>query len=1041
MPPPQQSSDPFDDDDFFDDPSTLAAIAQAEERAIAASQAPKRSGYHHTVSRPAAGPRSTQKPPQPINTNPRVSNCGFGWEQGGKHSERMAQGLPVSGMARYNRDEAPTDVVLDHKGQYGFGSAEDEPIYDQRQRPEIRQMVEAAAREKEAPPRTAKSQVQGSQARREALAAALPPRAPITRTTSANAVAGPSSTQPARLGARTFGRAASTGTATLGRAGSVGPSRPINVLPTIGSQSSQPSSQGAASRRAFFELEDERKRREALEAELGTLRVQLEKAQRQSLVDAPRMAPGFDAAARDEIEQLKQQLYVAQGQAATAKRNQTALEARLHAEIDKLIADKREMEQQMRIREQDNKHALDSAKTQMVFSNHQALTSASKARQQSQWQASQRGPPGSPLHDKATVTPAPLVRSVKGKPRPPPPRFDGLNNAFSKTPTVGRTRRGGTEAPSPTTTPKKHRQLSSSPLPSPNQSQHLPPPSTPIDDNGDISMDWQPDFAQATMEHAIVDHEARDSKAELHYHLVTHVAASPLRLANEDCHEPTFIRIMAYKLEVDQDAQQKSAVDMVQTWKAGQSALASAIGASVLNFEQLCAKLALAFRDLLVALKEVREACWSLGKAVKLADIDVDVLRLFASTVLLFPELPSADPASFGQIAHCLSILSQSLSTKDKSAKDWVTPGKPTTGDKETTLAESLPGSNRPESQVESELGDAIAEAGEALCMAHGKCLWQADDLSTTVLNLSMSADWVVAARGLDLFIAAACRPDHFRRLITKSDSVSGGINLMDSMSRFLLTGHPRFSPQQRFRYSRDVLGALAMLARSDENAVVLMTEGSILVPALAMFLHRHSASLWAIRSSDVGSHDPLELITPTMLLLHHLVFPPPFAKTAASSQMHKGADFTHSDARLFASPPAQGAAIGRLLSAAAATSEFNGVQNFYVSALGPIAYTNVDLDEGAWAYAMRPPGEDLALLSKREDGAGDQSALSTVQYLAQDLLNAFVEGPEGDSVYEVYDTEVREEAAPDGSAVIVVSDDDNFDEEEAMLGTWNLDH
>lgn len=44
------------------------------------------------------------------------------------------------------------------------------------------------------------------------------------------------------------------------------------------------------------------------------------------------------------------------------------LETRLHTEIDKLHADKREMENQMRVREHDNKQALDSAKTQMVFS-------------------------------------------------------------------------------------------------------------------------------------------------------------------------------------------------------------------------------------------------------------------------------------------------------------------------------------------------------------------------------------------------------------------------------------------------------------------------------------------------------------------------------------------------------------------------------------------------------------------------------------------------------------------------------------------------
>ncbi|BEJ17646.1 hypothetical protein CspHIS471_0610470 [Cutaneotrichosporon sp. HIS471] len=1001
MPPPDQSSDPYDDDDFFDDPSTLAAIAQVEERAITTTQAPKRTGYHHTVSRPAAGPRATQKPPAPINTNPRVSYCGMGWEQGGKYSARMAQRIPVAGMARHNEDEEPMDVVVDDKGRYGFGS-EDEPIYDQRQRPEIRQMVEAAARERDAP-RRGQVQVQGSQARREALAAALPPRAPITRTTSANALAGPSA-PPTRLATRTFNRAASTG-ATFGRAGSTGPSRPINVLPTIGSQGSLPSSQGAASRKAFFELEDERKRREALESEVGTLRAQLEEVRRQSIVNPARMAPGYDDDARNEIEQLKQQLYVAQGQAATAKRNQAALETRMYAEIDKLHADKREMENQMRVREHDNKQALDSAKTQMVFSNHQALTSAAKARQQSQWPVSQRGPPASPLRDKTVMTPAPLVRSVKGKARPPQaqPRFDGLNNAFSKTPTVGRTRRDGTEAPSPTVTPKKDRRQSSSPYVSPIQSQ-AGRPSTPLDGDGDISMDWQPDFSEVTLEPAPLE-EALDPKAELQYHLITHVASSPLHLAIKNWYEPTFIRIMGYKLEAD--------VEVLQKWKAGQSRLSSAIGASALTFEQVGGELALAFRDMFLALAEAREALRTAGKPVKLADVDIDL---------------------------CLNILSRCLNanSKDKLVEDWAAASMTTTVDRDTLLPEPLPKSDRPESVVERELGDAIAEAGEALCMADGKTLWQADDLSSTVLNLTMSEHPIVAARGLDLFVTAACRPEHFRRLVTKSDAASGGIGLMDRMSRFLMNGHPRFSPEQRFHYCRDVLMALAMLARSDENAVVLMTEGSILVPALAVVLYRHCSSLWAIRSSDVNRYDPLDLIAPTMLLLHHVVFPPPFAKTTGASQIHTGSDFADPDAQLFASPPSQGAAIGRLLSAAASTSEFNGVQNFYVSALGPIAYTNADLDDGAWVYAVQPPGDGTALDRRKEDGSGD---LTMVQYLAQDLLNAFVEGPEGDSVYEIYDTEERQsQKAPDENEVIVISDDENFDEEEAMLGTWPLD-
>lgn len=60
---------------------------------------------------------------------------------------------------------------------------------------------------------------------------------------------------------------------------------------------------------------------------------------------------------------------------------------------------------------------------------------------------------------------------------------------------------------------------------------------------------------------------------------------------------------------------------------------------------------------------------------------------------------------------------------------------------------------------------------------------------------------------------------------------------------------------------------------------------------------------------------------------------------------------------------------------------------------------------------------------------------------LAQDLLNAFVEGPEGDSVYEVYDGErgPLEDEAPEDEVIVV--DDDDFDEEERLMhGTWQFD-
>lgn len=139
--------------------------------------------------------------------------------------------------------------------------------------------------------------------------------------------------------------------------------------------------------------------------------------------------------------------------------------------------------------------------------------------------------------------------------------------------------------------------------------------------------------------------------------------------------------------------------------------------------------------------------------------------------------------------------------------------------------------------------------------------------------------------------------------------------------------------------------------------------------------------------------HSRMDLITATMLLLHHVMFPPPFVKTGSSSQMHKGVDLADPDARLFASAPPQGTALARLLTAAASTTEFNGVHNFYVSALGPIAYTNADLDDGAWAYALRPPGDGSALESRQREGAA--SDLSMVQCECHAVASRCVSDPQ----------------------------------------------
>lgn len=321
MPP---SSDPFDDYDDLDfDPATLKEIEALEKRAssVSATQSKK---YHHTVAKPAK-PRpapATKTAPRPINTNPRVSGCGMGWEPGGKHATKYAPPPLVS--QRIEEESLPVDVVVDEHGRYSAASQGE--VIDQRTRPEIRQMVENAARSAAPPP------LPGSQARREAIFSAMAEAGPgpttansrqFQRSNSSSAV--PSAT--AKVGSsRTLSRSVSTGSNVFNRPP---PSKTAlqPALPPI--TASQSSSQGAAARRVAGELEDERRKREASDAEVRALRAQI--AQLQTTTNNTVWADG-PAIDTPEIAALKQQLWTAQGQAATAKRNQETVSLALVTE-------------------------------------------------------------------------------------------------------------------------------------------------------------------------------------------------------------------------------------------------------------------------------------------------------------------------------------------------------------------------------------------------------------------------------------------------------------------------------------------------------------------------------------------------------------------------------------------------------------------------------------------------------------------------------------------------------------------------------------
>lgn len=330
MPP---SSDPFDDYDDLDfDPATLKEIEALEKRAssVSATQSKK---YHHTVAKPAKGrPAPAPKPsvPRPINTNPRTSGCGMGWEPGGKHAIKYEPGgryaPPPLASQRIDEESLPVDVVVDEHGRYTAASQDE--VIDQKTRPEIRQMVENAART--APPPS----LPGSQARREAIFSAMAEAGPGPSTTansrqfqrSNSSSAVPSST-PRVGGNRSLARAASTGSNVFNRQPPTKAALQPGLPPITASQGSS-SSQGAAARRVAGELEDERRKREASEAEVRALKAQIAQLQASSTTTGQPKGTFADEA---DIEVLRQQLWTAQGQAATAKRNQETVSLSVRA--------------------------------------------------------------------------------------------------------------------------------------------------------------------------------------------------------------------------------------------------------------------------------------------------------------------------------------------------------------------------------------------------------------------------------------------------------------------------------------------------------------------------------------------------------------------------------------------------------------------------------------------------------------------------------------------------------------------------------------
>ena len=348
--------DPYDiDDDIFANPDALDAL---EAHALQSTQAPSKSTsqrpakaritqpYHHQVARPSQT-FSGRKEPAPLNTEPRTSNCGFGWEFGGKRSiegnvERHI--AAISERAAYwshgngRGEEDYPDIVVGEDGRYELGHDTDGEgeVVDNHARTGFGLAHPVLSQNQSVDQR-------GAAARREAIAAAanaeigLPPRASLARSNSASSSISVPQPGPNKLdlapqpqprlqpplAQRSLSRSASVGSHQHSR-----PIPRISPLPPILSQSSQ-SSQGSTVRRAAMELAEERQRREAVELQLQSLRTQISIEQRKGQekeqekeqerrIDSTK--PGDDLEKR--LAALQADLWRARGETETMRRAQ-----------------------------------------------------------------------------------------------------------------------------------------------------------------------------------------------------------------------------------------------------------------------------------------------------------------------------------------------------------------------------------------------------------------------------------------------------------------------------------------------------------------------------------------------------------------------------------------------------------------------------------------------------------------------------------------------------------------------------------------------
>ncbi|EIW72574.1 hypothetical protein TREMEDRAFT_72810 [Tremella mesenterica DSM 1558] len=1031
------SSDPFDDDLFDDlDTSALEAI-EAQAIAVQSSQAPKRhtERYHHTVAVPRNSPAAPIRPsnpaktggptPRPLNTEPRAGNTGFGWEFGGKRSidgnvERHVQAVKDRQVYWNGKEEESyPDITVNAQGQYGLGQGygEEAEVMDSHARPVMESLTEV---------RKEKGGIKGSAARRAAITLAsqnsqgyraqseeisVPPRIPSVAPVEGRNDNDTVQPLPKFNNNRSFSRSVSMGAQVSNRTlyqnhNSLHPTRTLAPIPSQSSQGSSSqmpggSQSGALTRRTALELEEERRKREKLEQEIRLLRKTGEKSQLASRVEEPVAESSKDAEKR--MKELQAELWRAKGEAESVRRAQRDEHAKHLAEAERLKAQVAEMEGRLREREKEAARQLESVRTQAIFSNHAVHNSAVKMRQ-----ASQRPmmPPLSPTANRIASTPfrgspsrreslaevTPLIKTLKGKMIPPPPKFEHLNNAFVVAPSLGTgKKRARNETVSPPASPTRPPASFSAaprdqtPLFSPNKSQI---PGSSLPQQADDGMELDPPEALPpeeveveTGEFPIVE-DPIELRAELIHHLFSHIPLSTIQFEMHYTREPTIFRILNYR--------HKHPSTTEDFWNAQCSALLTVCGDGSMPFDVLCGSVGSCLLELadLASTLIIQE-----GSGIEEICVLINILNLLSSTAFLFPHFSTFSPTPNGiTISSILSRISGYLgdTSQCQNINSRLT--------SERAESEKLGRWEALEDTIgiwEIELAQGLVNVGMAMsCWPDYRGVWSGADLVDVILDLlSRHLDTQIHVMALDLFYLTSLHKDNLRPLIATSTKHKPDLQpLIDRLSRWLISPTLE-NPDEASKWSVKVIRGLTMMAIADPDAVVLLAEKTILIAALILVLGKEGGKVWGVTMGG-GVIDSINLILPTLTLFHHLIYPLPLLPRTPSqlSKRHSWQSQQQSQfptqSRLSQLPPnasgdfqKQGVNLPHRLQFLSGTKEFNGLQHVFVSALGMMAYGETDIDES----------EDI---------------LREIQYLSQDLLESVVEGPEGDAIYELYTVE-----------------------------------